>query len=480
MDGPLRLNAYLTDPWLGEHTGQPHVGRDRKAEREAVRDYLGAQTGEWRELVAEHEARLPPLAAASRVVVFLLADNEEEGIDRCLIAIVEDLVASNLRYRSEIVVVRQSRHGMVLDDTAERVRRFAAAHRDGIAVHLIEVEWPADCMTFLPLSRKLAVDVVATRALAAALPASLYLITEDADIEWIERGRAGYVVRTFDANPHLDALRGWHMRSLDLLEYLPLFVERLTWRACEHALSHSQLQPRYNQAYDFAWNRVVTAGWNVAFTLEAYVQAGGYTPTVELFEDMDLGQRISVMRGQWENDIFVPGTETVDWMPYEAASDGRRALAALVGGTDIYGGAPSLAGFVDATQQARGWSMADAMETARSAAHAEMIDHVLARRRDEVARIVGEGEVLDAVMAAARRELGAPATDMDGLVARQRSFLTAARAVAAGDPSADHASVLRPAPVKVSQRPGHVGGRAVGTSTARSSRSRTRAASSMP
>ncbi len=72
-------------------------------------------------------------------------------------------------------------------------------------------------------------------------------------------------------------LRGWHLRSLELLEDLPLFVERLTWRACEHALSSLVLRPERNSAYDFAWNRVVTAGWNVAFTLEAYVLAGGYT-----------------------------------------------------------------------------------------------------------------------------------------------------------------------------------------------------------
>jgi hypothetical protein len=443
VDGPLGLADYLTDPWLRYRTGQPSLGRDPAAERASASAYLSEQPAEWRALVKEQAAVLPPLARGTRLVVFLPAENEAALIEPCLSAIARDLVSSGLHRAAEIVVVRQHRTGSDLDDTAERVSRWARLHRQEVTVRLIEVEWPAGCRTFLALSRKLAVDVTVERAIAAELRHPLYFLTEDADVEWIESGRARWAVAAFDARPRLDALRGWHLRSLELLEYLPLFVERLTWRACEYALSAPQLRPERNPQYGFAWNRVVTAGWNVAFTLESYVLAGGYTPTVELFEDMDLGQRISVMRGTHTAAGFVPGTDTIHWMPLEACSDGRRSLAALATGSDLYGPAPSLSGFVTVTAQARQWPMLAAVESARRAAPPQAVEEVLARRQAEVAAMVGDKDALDLVMRTAYDRLAIlDLHDLDGLRARQESFLAAARAVAAGQASSRYAAAL--------------------------------------
>jgi len=438
----LGLADYLRDPWLRERTGQPPLGRDPAAERRAALQYLAAQPAAWRDLVRGKADALPPLARSARIVVFLIAENEATIIAACLTAISSDLVSSGLQHAAEVLVVRQHRAGATLDDTAGQVTSWARRH-DEIPVRLIEVEWPADCATFLPLSRKLAVDVVADRAVAADSGHPLYLITEDADVEWIERGRARYVVDTFDRRPDLDALRGWHLRSLDLLEYLPLFVERLTWRACEFALSGRWLRPECNQRYSFVWNRVVTAGWNVAFTLEAYLLAGGYTTTVELFEDRDLGQRISVMRGRHTPAGFIPTTTSVEWMPFEACSDGRRALAALADSTDLYGSQPSVTGFVAATSAVRSWSMADAIEFARQPAPHALAD-VLARRKAELLPMVAnDRSTLEHMMQAAWQSLGvANMTDVPALRARQQAFQAAARAVAAGAPSGPHAAAL--------------------------------------
>lgn len=450
MDGPLPLESYLDDPWLRDHTGVSPAGRDPAGEWEATSRYLAAQPVSWRALVADHVGALPPMRTATRLVIFLIAGNEANLIEQCLTALLADLVSSGLGDAAEITVVRQHRAGATLDDTALRVREWERRHRAHVCVRLIEVEWPADCATFLSRSRKLAVDVTAERARSARLAAPLYLITEDADVEWVERCRARHVVREFDAKPELDVLRGWHLRSLDLLEYLPLFVERLTWRACEHALSDPRLRPDRAERYGFAWNRVVTAGWNVAFTLHAYLLAGGYTPTVELFEDMDLGQRISVMRGTRTPARFIPGTHTMAWMPFEACSDGRRALAALAGSIDLYGDRPSVANFVAATEQARVWPMEAAVAIARGPWSSGSIDGVLARRRAEVAAMVAHDQALDLVTRAATDCLGvADVADLDALRTRQRDFLAAARAVAAGQVSAAHSGALRRPSVSV-------------------------------
>ncbi|GIJ51910.1 hypothetical protein Val02_87960 [Virgisporangium aliadipatigenens] len=442
MDGPLRLGDYLEDPWLRGHTGREFLGRDPAAERAAVAAYLAAQEPAWRELTGGWADRFGPLPPGHRLTVFLLAGNEADLIGPCLTALATDLRSSGLGRHAEILVVRQHLAGTKRDDTAAIVTAWAERHRADVTCRLVEVEWPAECATFLPLSRKLAVDITATRMLAGPRTAPVYLITEDADVEWVEHGRAAHVVRAFDAEPHLDALRGWHLRSLDLLEYLPLFVERLTWRACEHALADPRLRPERGGDYNFAWNRVVTAGWNVAFTMEAYALAGGYTTSVELFEDMDLGQRISVMRGRHTGTGFVPGTETMRWMPYEACSDGRRAFGALVDGSDLYGAAPSLDGFVEATARTRTWSMVDAAARAANGfVPPDAVDLVLERRREEVAAMVPDTAALEFVMDAAARALGG--RDASALAARQREFLAAARAVAGGAPSAASASILR-------------------------------------
>jgi hypothetical protein len=437
MDGPLSLSEYLRDPWLEAHTGRRHLGRALRREHAAIREYLASQPASWRELVASWADRLGPVREGARLFVFTIAGNDETLIEGCLTALLRDLETSRLCREAEITVVRNTRADEPKDETALRGHRWAGEHRAAVDAHVLEVEWPAECSSFLARSRKLAVDITLHRLLAAPPGASCYFLTEDTDVEWIENGRARAVVQTFDRDPRLDGLRGWHLRTVDLLEYLPLFLERATWRFAEHALSSPALRPERRRPYSFAWNRVVTAGWNVAFTLEAYVLAGGYTPHVELFEDMDLGQRVSVMRGKARDGEFVPCTSTIAWMPYEACSDGRRALSAILDDQDLYDEAPAIESFLAARRRARSWSLADARAFCRTApSTVDQLERVLERRRGELEEIV-PAETADGILHGARRSLGQPdgGVDVDVLLRRQAAFLEAARTVSAGTSS---------------------------------------------
>lgn len=149
------------------------------------------------------------------------------------------------------------------------------------------------------------------------------------------------------------------------------------------------------------------------------------------------------MRGTHTASGFVPATDTIRWMPFEACSDGRRALAALAAGSDLYGAAPLLSGFVTVTAQAREWPMPEAMKFARRASPPQAIEEVLARRQAEVATMVGDDDALDLLMRTAYDRLALrDLNDLDGLRARQRSLLAAARTVAAGQASGRYAAAL--------------------------------------
>jgi hypothetical protein len=379
-------------------------------------------------------------------VVFLIAGNEESMIERCLAAIRADLVYSRVADRSEIVLVIQNLANEPVDDTRGRAHRWARVHGAPVGVRILDVRWPPGCRNFLALGRKLAVDSTLVRFIGTHRGrACCYFITEDADLEWIERGRAAAVIRLLDRHPGIDYVRGWHQRSLDLVRYLPYFVERLTWRAAEHELSRPRWWPDAGGHYNFHWNRVVTAGWNVAFTAEAYALAGGYTSSVELFEDMDLGQRISIVRGRVTADGVVPSAGSGRWLPFEACSDGRRGLLASVRGAHIYGDGPSLASFVAASAESRGLTLDRAYELIRRIPERQALDSVVKRRLDEVAAIARTKVQLDHVVAAMERELGQPLTavDLPAAAQRQREFLAAAAAVAAGAASRTLTAALR-------------------------------------
>jgi hypothetical protein len=425
------LQEYLDDPWLRTRTDQPHLLRDPTAERAAMHEYLDAQAPEWLQLLAHLAPAAGRLDERARLFVFAIAGDEEDLIESCLSALLGDLTSSRLAAEAELVLVCNG-HG---DDTPQRARHWIARHANAVRACLVEAPWPAGDRTVLARSRKLAVDLVLWRLVRGRPRGSCVFITEDADVEWVEPGRAREVVTRFERSPRMDALRGWHLRSLELLEWPLLFAERASWRCAEQELSAERLRPERRPAASFAWNRVVTAGWNVAFTLEAYVLAGGYTPDVELFEDMDLGQRIAVMRGgEDQTRGFIPRTGTVQWMPFEACSDGRRAMAALLEAADLYGQAPSLDRFLSASRLARRFPRDAARELCGGArCGTDEMEALWQRRRAELGMMVG-GELAAAILARVRERLGQPQSgaDLEALRTRQAAFLSAARAVRDG------------------------------------------------
>jgi hypothetical protein len=145
------------------------------------------------------------------------------------------------------------------------------------------------------------------------------------------------------------------------------------------------------------------------------------------------------MRGTRKGGRYIPGTDSAAWMPFEACSDGRRALAATINGGNLYGSRPSVEGFVATTAQVRSWSKAEAVELAHSPAPPEVIEQLMKRLQTMVESVVQSSWAVRLVMDRVYGGLGI--RDMDNVAAlrvRQRLFLAAARAVASGQSSRYH------------------------------------------
>lgn len=144
-------------------------------------------------------------------------------------------------------------------------------------------------------------------------------------------------MKYLDIHPKLDALRGSQDRTRwALANNQLLLLERRSWFFTECQLSAKRLWPTNWEGANFYWNRVVTGGWNTCFTAETYALIRGYTPTVRIFEDMDIGQRISVLRGYWRGERFIPDVSTVSRFPYRAESSAARAILSLSQERHIY------------------------------------------------------------------------------------------------------------------------------------------------
>jgi len=132
-------------------------------------------------------------------------------------------------------------------------------------------------------------------------------------------------------------LRGIQDRQPEILKNNDLlFFGRRLWDIMEEFLRDPKYRPENNSSASFVWNRVISGGWNTAFTAEAYAQIGGYNPDLVIGEDMDIGQKISILRGHEEEDKFIPNTITAEGSGLRGSSSPRRFIDALAKQKGVY------------------------------------------------------------------------------------------------------------------------------------------------
>ena len=75
------------------------------------------------------------------------------------------------------------------------------------------------------------------------------------------------------------------------------FLIRRAWDFGEILLQNKKYRPDVNEKANFEWNRIITGGWNTAYSAQVYAEIGGYDPTMRQGEDMYIGKQISILRG---------------------------------------------------------------------------------------------------------------------------------------------------------------------------------------
>lgn len=318
--------------------GTPVV-RDAAAELAHVRDYLAKQPASYRALLAAMAEKLPPMSEACRAVSLIPSRNEGQYIERLLSLLADQRDLSGAPLESslfEVQLLCNRLHGEEADDTVERLKIWRQRNR--IQPLVIDYVHPPNEPVPLTMSRKILSDLALWRA--AARPAyrhPLYLLSEDADLLWIDPRQVAIMIERLDAAPGLDVIRGQQDRCPWVMaEYPLLFLMRRSWNFTETFAARRSLWPDRNEKYDFNWNRIVTSGWNTAITAEVYARIGGYTTSRRFEEDMDIGEKISCLRGYEMDGRFVPQVATTGWIPTRSEGSPRRWLHRLLTGLEPY------------------------------------------------------------------------------------------------------------------------------------------------
>jgi len=353
MLGPKDLAEYIKE--FASHPGAfvaPALDRDVAREHAAIDSYLSHQNVHWMATVRAAGTSIPAMHDNVRCVLLVPARYEERRICNFLNALLNETtqLCTHEPKSLEVIVLENWFKGESRDRTALVVRNWNRERHPSFLVHHLIQEWPEDDKCVMALSRKLLADVALWRAHCRnEYVEPLYLLTEDADTLLTQGRRTESFIEYLDKNPGIDAVCGIEERERTVLARNDLLLlDRRTWFFSEILLSSRKYSPAVRSNTDFHWNRVVTPGANFCISAETYALIRGYSTDVRIFEDMDIGQRVSVLRGGWANGRFVPNVSTIRRLPLREESSASRAILALSrGAVDPYEGGEEGCSFFD-------------------------------------------------------------------------------------------------------------------------------------
>ena len=343
----MELDTYTYDSKTKEYryksTGEK-VERSVARENLRIEAYLAKQSPEYRARLQTLLVQTSAMEQDCRLSINIPARMEGKNLMRLLDQYLrqEDQDGKPVDPKLfEVNILVNRKESEQSDGSVEVVNEWKARHPE-VRVNVVDVVFSNEegCVG---LARKMLTDLSLMRSLARSSQAGpLYIETEDADVVSMDKRMVAKLVRDFDANPGVDNYRGTEDRQAEILQKNPLlFFGKRLGSIVEVLLRHKEIRSEKASENNFTWNRIISSGWNNAYTAEAYAQIGGYDPKAFVGEDMEIGKRISVLRGGWSQT-----DETFDWNPdtiqlsgLRASSSPRRFLQEMITNDAPYGAA---------------------------------------------------------------------------------------------------------------------------------------------
>lgn len=241
-------------------------------------------------------------------------------------------------YEINILVNRTAR--MLSDSSVDEIERFKKenGHYLGLpTINYYDIEFDPPFNTVGNARRYLA-DVTLLRSIQRPIQDKpLYFETEDADLDYVDPHTVINVIYKFDTYPHLDALRGIQDRNPhDLMKNDWIFLKQRMWDFLEIVCRKIDYRPQNNEKWHGFWNRVITGGWNTAYTAEAIAIIGGYNPHKAIGEDTEIGEKLTRIRGRGTDDRLDVNLEVIGRVPSRSSSSIRRLLSERIRNIDRY------------------------------------------------------------------------------------------------------------------------------------------------
>lgn len=340
--GPKPPESEAEEVWL-DMDGKP-VERTVEKEREAITKYLDhireTDPEYYKELERlSEESTMPAMREKCRVAVNIPAWMEGKNIYHALEQYTQQTDKDGNPLSQdlyEINILVNNKKGAVPDETIAEIGRFIAdAKKRGRTFHInyVDVEFPEE-KARVGHARKVVTDLTLVRSMKRSSQTKpLYVESEDADLLRVDQRTVINLIDALDQNPHLDAVRGVQDRYPPIMmENDLVFLSRRMHDFSELFLRQKKLRPENNPEANFNWHRVITGGWNTGYTAEAYALIGGYSSHKEKGEDLEIGEKISMMRGDGKK----PNLDVIGRVYTRSDSSPRRFIGEVLTGKGAY------------------------------------------------------------------------------------------------------------------------------------------------
>lgn len=217
----------------------------------------------------------------------------------------------------------------LFDSTYDRITDFKDRY-PFLKINTFEVMFE-DSWARIGMVRKLLNDITLARAANAKLEHALYLESDDADIVWADPKQVISIVDALDKEPNLDGVVGYQEKFLKAISDIEFtFMQQRIWDMIMVQVSkYVQNEKLPLEKRDFENTRTYTFGTSSAVYAETFALAGGYNWDAKVAEDLDLGKRISLLRGEVKNGVFVPDTSTIKMINTRTNTSPRRYIHGL-------------------------------------------------------------------------------------------------------------------------------------------------------